>query len=463
MRRQGIAPGAATVVALASPLVSALVVLGPPAVASTAAPTAAHAATSTGPHAAAASTAGAGAPTPPWFDEVPLASWARSVEPSADERGEPGDLVLFAGPSRAADRRGVTLPGARLPVFGAKHGSGCNGSWWLVGPLAWVCSDRAALSPEEPFSTPPDEGAVPSRYFFVERRGASAYASLALAASGESDRELEGGWAVSVVAERTTADGERFARTSKGLWIAMRDLSAARPSSFRGEVVKDGVLDFAWVAAEHAPVWSAAESPRGPKAGPKAKIVGAHERFDVVPVLEQAARRVRIATDSWVEASDLVIPRTSEPPAEVRRPEERWIDVDLASQTLVAYAGARPIYATLVSSGRGAAGSESATPPGVHRIWVKLRSSDMDNVARDDLEAHYSLEDVPFVQFFDHAVGLHGAYWHRDFGHVKSHGCVNLAPLDAKWLFAFTEPVLPAGWVAAYPTEFDPGTVVRVR
>jgi lipoprotein-anchoring transpeptidase ErfK/SrfK len=162
---------------------------------------------------------------------------------------------------------------------------------------------------------------------------------------------------------------------------------------------------------------------------------------------------------------DLARPHLAPPPAEVTRPGERWIDVELATQTLVAYEGARPVYATLVSTGRGAPGTEAATPPGVHRIWVKILASDMDNTERDDIEAHYSLEDVPYVQFFDHAVALHGTYWHRDFGHVKSHGCVNLAPLDARWLFDFTGPRLPAGWVAAYPVTqgIDPGTVVRVR
>ncbi len=94
---------------------------------------------------------------------------------------------------------------------------------------------------------------------------------------------------------------------------------------------------------------------------------------------------------------------------------------------------------------------------------MKLRVSDMDNVERDDLDAHYSLEDVPYVQFFDHAVAIHGTYWHGDFGHTKSHGCVNVSPADARWLFDFTRPGLPAGWAAALPTDFDPGTIVRVR
>ncbi len=87
----------------------------------------------------------------------------------------------------------------------------------------------------------------------------------------------------------------------------------------------------------------------------------------------------------------------------------------------------------------------------------------MANVERGELDAHYSLEDVPYVQFFDRAVGLHGTYWHGDFGHVRSHGCVNLTPLDARWMFAFTEPHVPTGWVAAYPTALDAGTIVRVR
>jgi lipoprotein-anchoring transpeptidase ErfK/SrfK len=99
----------------------------------------------------------------------------------------------------------------------------------------------------------------------------------------------------------------------------------------------------------------------------------------------------------------------------------------------------------------------------VLRIWVKILSSDMACADPDDPEANYSLQEVPYVQFFDRGVALHGTYWHRDFGRVRSHGCVNLAPLDARWLFDFTRPGLPRGWVAVYPTGVDEGTLVRVR
>jgi lipoprotein-anchoring transpeptidase ErfK/SrfK len=172
---------------------------------------------------------------------------------------------------------------------------------------------------------------------------------------------------------------------------------------------------------------------------------------------------VRVEDSGWMLARDLARPRLAPMPAEVTEPGERWIDVDSSAQTLVAYEGARPVYATLVSSGRGPANGPSATPAGVHRIWVKLFTSDMANVQSQDIDPHYSLEDVPYVQFFDGAVALHGTYWHGDFGHPRSHGCVNLSPLDARWLFDFTEPRVPAGWAAAYPAAIDQGSVVRVR
>jgi lipoprotein-anchoring transpeptidase ErfK/SrfK len=179
-----------------------------------------------------------------------------------------------------------------------------------------------------------------------------------------------------------------------------------------------------------------------------------------VHVLEEARNAVRVGDGEWMLARDLARPAVSPPPDGVRG--ERWVDVDRATQTLVAYEGARPVFATLVSTGRGPEGTDAATPPGVHRIWVKILASDMANTGQGE-DAGYSLQDVPYVQFFDRGVALHGTYWHRDFGHVHSHGCVNLAPLDARWLFDFTQPGLPRGWAAVYPTGVDEGTLVRVR
>jgi hypothetical protein len=323
-----------------------------------------------------------------------------------------------------------------------------------VGPLAWTCSDDADLSAESP-QTPPrnvDVGGLSAQYAFVQSAGASAYASLDAAEQGEADQELEAGWAVAVVERR-----ERWARTNKGLWIAQQDLAMAHPSTFQGARIDGGVLDIAWVVADRAPIWASATP------SPREKPKDVRARFQLVHVQGESGTMVRVQDGGWMLARDLARPSRAPPPAEVRGSDERWIDVDSSTQTLVAYEGARPTYATLVSTGRGPADGPSATPAGVHRIWVKIFTSDMANVQSQDIDPHYSLEDVPYVQFFDDAVALHGTYWHGDFGHPRSHGCVNLSPLDARWLFDFTEPRVPTGWAAVYPASIDQGSVVRVR
>ena len=75
---------------------------------------------------------------------------------------------------------------------------------------------------------------------------------------------------------------------------------------------------------------------------------------------------------------------------------------------------------------------------------AKLRVADMDDLERPGVEGgtHYSVEAVPWVQYYTGTTALHGAFWHRRFGHPRSHGCINLAPADAHWLFRFTEPDL---------------------
>ena len=396
---------------------------------------------------------------PPWADaaDLPVPTWARSVAPK--KKDEP----LFVGPARTEGHRGSVFEGVRLPLYGAARGAGCGGRWLLVGPLAWICSDEADLSGDEPEARPPraaDDG-LPYRYFFVGPEGASGFSDLARAEDDAPDADLEPGFAIATTEERTVS-GETWQKSRSGYWISARSIDAARPSTFRGEVLRGHEsLEVGWVTADRASEYS------------QGKTTGTRARFDLVRWHEErpspSGLMVRVSDDGspprWMRAKDLARPLLSAPPAEAGGPQtkERWIDVDNASQTLVAYEGDRPVFATLVSTGRGAPGTDTATPPGAHRIWVKLLSTNMDNLDVEDAEHHYSIEDVPYVQFFDKAVALHGAFWHRDFGRPHSHGCVNLAPRDAAWLFRFTGPHLLPGWSASMPMLFEKGTVVRVR
>lgn len=67
----------------------------------------------------------------------------------------------------------------------------------------------------------------------------------------------------------------------------------------------------------------------------------------------------------------------------------------------------------------------------------------------DKIGDEFDFRDVPFVQYFTEGFALHAAYWHDDFGTPRSHGCVNLAPIDAAWLFGWTDPDVPAAWHGA--------------
>jgi L,D-transpeptidase catalytic domain len=443
---------------------------------------------------------------PPWTErtDVPLPTWARSVTPNKPES------AIYAEPGKIDQRRGSAQPGARLPLFATKRAAGCQGRWLEVGPFAWICSDvadfsaedpaspvlgtrpwsvsgtsrddlvrplrpgaRSALPPIEPVSTS-DDG-LPYRYYFAGRDGAFGFANLASALDDAPDQELEPGFAVAIL-EETTAHGQRWGRTKKGRWVSMRELVPVRPNLFHGELLAtddapgggEPKLDIAWVVADRANVYA---SEKADKAG------GTRVRFEKVQVWEERAGKdgglVRVSPPSdapvWMRARDLARPRVVAPPPEVAaaasggETSERWIDVDLASQTLVAYAGKHPVFATIVSTGKGALGSDFVTHTGTFRIWVKVFTTKMDNLDKDEVDRHYAIEDVPWVQFFDKAIALHGAFWHRDFGRVHSHGCVNLAPLDARWLYAFTAPHLPAGWTAVLPTKIEQGTVIHVH
>ncbi|MBK6810683.1 MAG: L,D-transpeptidase [Sandaracinaceae bacterium] len=139
----------------------------------------------------------------------------------------------------------------------------------------------------------------------------------------------------------------------------------------------------------------------------------------------------------------------------------KWIEVNLENQTLVAYDGDRPVYVTLISSGRvkrrGDEDQDHHTPTGVFRIREKHITNTMDGDGTV-VDGPYSIEDVPYVQYFWRSFAFHTAFWHDNFGRTKSHGCVNMSPADSRWLFNWTTPGLPGGWHSVWAPEGEADT-----
>lgn len=143
--------------------------------------------------------------------------------------------------------------------------------------------------------------------------------------------------------------------------------------------------------------------------------------------------------------------------------DSRWIEVDLSEQKLKAWDGNTLFLESAVSSGL----PWWPTPKGEFRVWLKLRATKMEGGSG---KYYYYLPNVPFVMFFEGSgipgwkgYGLHGTYWHNDFGRQRSHGCVNLPTSIAEQLFYWTGPVVTEGKRSAVASADNPGTRVVVH
>ncbi|MBW2458257.1 MAG: L,D-transpeptidase, partial [Deltaproteobacteria bacterium] len=98
---------------------------------------------------------------------------------------------------------------------------------------------------------------------------------------------------------------------------------------------------------------------------------------------------------------------------------------------------------------------------GTFRMRDKHITHTMDSQV---LGSEFELNDVPWVQYFKAGYALHAAYWHTEYGRPRSHGCINLSPIDAFRIFRWTEPHLPAGWHGVSAAEStSEGTLIHVR
>jgi lipoprotein-anchoring transpeptidase ErfK/SrfK len=145
-------------------------------------------------------------------------------------------------------------------------------------------------------------------------------------------------------------------------------------------------------------------------------------------------------------------------------PSDKRIEVDLTNQKVYAYQGNNKIFDFTVSTGKW-----GPTPTGNFRIWAKVRSQLMSGGSQAD-GTYYYLPNVPYVQFFynnqvakSRGFSFHGTYWHRNFGHPMSHGCVNMRTEDAAKLYDWTTPEVtnPKAW-STLATATNPGTDVII-
>ncbi|MCA9628586.1 MAG: L,D-transpeptidase [Myxococcales bacterium] len=407
-----------------------------------------------------------------------------------------GGAVLVRERADLESRRiGMLRAGTRFRSDGERtFGGGCSSGWHQIFPEGWICIGAGI----EVGEAPPDDGSIdvaapnvdepmPLDYWRVNQEGtpffhrlpsyteqdqADAAAQAWLAAKGRepmpTDRDkrpadvpavvkeyLNAGYYVTIASEHIH-NKRHFIKTNRGVYARKYQLGKKDGSEFKGQVLSgEEDLPKHFIVRELEFMRRVGDSGLLESTGVKP------ERRSIHPFL----RKLRIGDYDYYEDAEGNLMRAYAvgEAAKIKRPpgiepSEHWIHVDLSEQTLVAYIGDQPVFATIVSTGK----EPGMTPVGVHRVQSKFIVTSMRDQPVE--EEAYSIEDVPWTQYFSNSVALHGAFWHGGFGLVRSHGCVNLSPADARWLFGFTEPHLPDGWQSVRSGgDRGEGTWVRVR
>ncbi len=269
---------------------------------------------------------------------------------------------------------------------------------------------------------------------------------------------LERGYFISV-GDKISEEGRTFWRTARGGFVDVAHAYKYGAKDYEGvPLPADATFPFGWIMSETAKVFEL--TPDG-----KVKVAGTMERRTFVDLSEETV----VAGKSYMMLADGRLVRTQDVRMADPQPLpaglqewERWVDVSLDKQILVAYEGTRPVFTALVSTGKKGTKEEPfETPTGRWRIRSKHVSTTMDGNTASD--GNYSIQDVPWAMFFEGSYALHGAFWHQGFGRPRSHGCVNLGPSAARWLFYWTTPFLPEGWHGVHAHAGSPGTTVIVR
>ena len=204
-------------------------------------------------------------------------------------------------------------------------------------------------------------------------------------------------------------------------WLDGADLQVLSPTVFTGiQITREVNFRFGWVLDETQSTNSAGET------------IQDYARYQViheVATVTQNPGHVAVGADEWLP-EDKVALADPQVPKDAGSKICRFIHVDLAEQVMRVYDNCTLVFATLVSSG-----ANSWTFEGSFNILNKVPYSSI--VPPPTSTSDYYFEAVPYFMSYAGNFGFHGAYWHDNFGTAASHGCINLSPTDANWLYTW--------------------------
>ncbi|AKT37826.1 L,D-transpeptidase [Chondromyces crocatus] len=274
------------------------------------------------------------------------------------------------------------------------------------------------------------------------------------------------------------AEGRAWLMSADNTLVPADRVRPFKPSTFQGVRLGGEVkLPIAWFRKEARPRWRAT-------AGGGLEAAGGS--FEVRTFVQLTGQRVERGGRVFLETRErdaggaaLFVAEDDATVVEAREKlpggvaeGQKWIHVRVTQGTLTAYVGNTPVFATLMSPGAGGVSvpgrdpvKDSTTPRGTFYVTFKDRAATMSPEKGENRS--FWIADVPHTQYFNPPFALHAAYWHERFGEPTSAGCVNVSPIDAEWLFGWSDPQVPEGWQgvtgAGATKENGPTTAIVVH
>ncbi len=403
---------------------------------------------------------------------------------------------IWVRPEPSAEKQWIgflwTGGSVKLKSETPQAGPGCE-KFYPVEPQGWVCVDgeRATLDPNDPVvkAIRPYAARVdtPWPHRYGESIGAPRLLALGEGASlsfpplprtiSEPRKELKPRSTVAYSTEAKLGDKD-YLLTADFTWVAKDRVTPYPEVTFQGvELGERARLPLALFRGKDR------EQFRRQPDGSFAPTADKFKRLSFVALSAEKAesggeRYLKLKDqDLWVKESEAVIPSpqaltpwgatvgAEDTTGKAPKGRATWIEASIRGGWLVAFEGTKPVFVTLISAGRGGEPvpgkdliSTASTPVGSYPITGKFATATME------APNEYIHSDVPWAQNFHGPHALHGAYWHDDWGNLKSGGCINVSPIDGKRLFEWTEPSIPAGWhgVRWLPWQ-GPSTVLVVH
>lgn len=241
-------------------------------------------------------------------------------------------------------------------------------------------------------------------------------------------------------------EGKNWYMINPDEWVQEEDILLVDISEFTGfEVHAQPTKPFGWMVVDY---WFSDQP--GAEPTPGNLKLPRYTFFEVenAVVADDGWIWYDIGNGRWMRQTYVSLIDVTPRPEEIG-PDEYWVEVDLYEQTFAAYQGDRMVYAGLVSSGL----NRWPTHEGLFQVWDRQLKTKMSGA--EGKVDYYFIEDVPYTMFFDNDIALHGAFWHDRFGYKHSHGCVNMPPRAAEWIYNWSANAPNDLWVWVHTSEPD--------